>query len=302
MSDPEEAAIPPDDAFNVLGDETRMEILQTLGEADESLSFSELRERVGIRDSGQFNYHLDKLKGHFVQKTEAGYALERSGERVIQAVLSGAVTETPELAPTAIEKECVYCGEETVVSFRDGHLNHYCTECSGSYGDKPVQGGEKTLGFLGRMPLPPAGLRDRTPDTLFETTAIWGSLDVMAVGRGVCPRCSAPIEQTVSVCEDHDPSGGTCDECGFHDAVLCRTACSNCTVENEVPLTVLLVADPDLLAFLGDYGIDPMTNWADLDWDEEIVSTDPFEARFTCHVEDAQWTTTIDESLEFDGT
>lgn len=38
----------PDDAFTVVGNDTRMEILQTLGEADQPLSFSELRERIGI--------------------------------------------------------------------------------------------------------------------------------------------------------------------------------------------------------------------------------------------------------------
>jgi hypothetical protein len=85
----------PDDAFATLGNETRLGILQTLGRAGEDLSFSVLRDRVGVEDSGQFNYHLEQLVGHFVRKTEDGYQLRRAGRRVVEAVLSGAVTDAP---------------------------------------------------------------------------------------------------------------------------------------------------------------------------------------------------------------
>ena len=64
------ATLAPDDAFELLGNETRVRILQTLGTADEPVPFSELHDRVGLRDSGQFNYHLDRLVGHFLQKTD----------------------------------------------------------------------------------------------------------------------------------------------------------------------------------------------------------------------------------------
>jgi len=46
------STLPPDDAFAVLGNETRMEILRALGDADGPLPFSELHDRVGTRDSG----------------------------------------------------------------------------------------------------------------------------------------------------------------------------------------------------------------------------------------------------------
>lgn len=60
--------------------------MQALGEAGfgESLSFTELRERVGVRQGAQFNYHLDKLVGHFVTKTDGGYSLRPTGHRVIE--------------------------------------------------------------------------------------------------------------------------------------------------------------------------------------------------------------------------
>lgn len=72
------------EGFEMLGSNTRLAILLALWQAqdpspppseqsDPDVSFSALRERVGIRDSGQFNYHLDKLVGTFVEQTDAGY-------------------------------------------------------------------------------------------------------------------------------------------------------------------------------------------------------------------------------------
>ena len=52
MSSPEEFAEPttlsPDAAFERLGNEARIKILRTLGEADGPLSFTEVRDRVAI--------------------------------------------------------------------------------------------------------------------------------------------------------------------------------------------------------------------------------------------------------------
>lgn len=39
--DPESAPLAPDDAFALLGNETRMEMLRTLGDADEPMSFTD---------------------------------------------------------------------------------------------------------------------------------------------------------------------------------------------------------------------------------------------------------------------
>jgi len=118
--------LPPDDAFAVLGNETRMEILRALGAADGPLAFSTLRERVGVRDSGQFTYHLDELTGHFVERSDEGYRLRRAGERVIEAVLSGAVTEAPEREPTL--EESVECCDDHA-----GDHSAVCGVCESRY-------------------------------------------------------------------------------------------------------------------------------------------------------------------------
>jgi DNA-binding transcriptional ArsR family regulator len=70
---PEGGTMPaPEEAFAVLGNEIRLEILQRLGEADEPLAYSELFERMDYDDSGNFSYHLDQLVGHFVGRSDGG--------------------------------------------------------------------------------------------------------------------------------------------------------------------------------------------------------------------------------------
>ena len=69
------------EAFSILGHETRLAILLALWEAYEpfaaenAVPFAELRRHVGMRDGSQFNYHLSRLVGHYVQKTETRYEL-----------------------------------------------------------------------------------------------------------------------------------------------------------------------------------------------------------------------------------
>lgn len=71
------------DTFRLLSDETRVRILVALAESpDAPQGFSELRSRVGMTDSGQFNYHLDRLRERLVTKTHDGYVLTDTGQAV----------------------------------------------------------------------------------------------------------------------------------------------------------------------------------------------------------------------------
>lgn len=66
--------------FALLSDETRLRIVRALAAADpEPLGFTALRERVGARDAGRFNYHLGRLRDRLVEKTADGYVLTEAG-------------------------------------------------------------------------------------------------------------------------------------------------------------------------------------------------------------------------------
>lgn len=69
-SDPRDVAdLSPDEAFVTVGNETRIQILRTLGDAG-PLSFSALFDRIDSDDSGNFTCHFDRLAGQYVAATD----------------------------------------------------------------------------------------------------------------------------------------------------------------------------------------------------------------------------------------
>ena len=296
----------PDDAFAVLGDETRLAILRALGEADGPVAFSELYDAVDVDDSGQFNYHLDRLVGHFVRKIESGYHLREPGRRVVEAVLSGAVTETPTLERTPVDQACEYCGSTLEAQWRAGSVELYCTGCAGKYGRRHDAGdaGDADEGYLGRLTLPPAGIRGRGPDEIVRTAWTWTNLEVLAFASGICPRCSATVEYDLSVCEDHDAAEGLCPACDRHHAISVGAACTNCIYHSGGAAALGVLAETALLDLLTDHDLNPITpgdiravNSAHEDYAEEIVETEPLEARLTFTVDGDRLTLTVDDSL-----
>lgn len=305
-----EATPSPDEAFAVLGNETRVRILRTLGEAGEPLAFTELRDRLGIRQGGQFNYHLNKLVGHFVGKTEDGYTLRHPGRRVVEAVLSGTVTDDPVLEPTRIDESCHWCDAPMFVSFSQGRVGTYCLECTGKYGESTRPAASRELvgsadyGYLGYLELPPAGVEGRTATEMYRAAWTWANLGILAEASGVCPRCSATLDRSVRVCEAHDATDGLCGRCDHRHAVRVAVRCTNCILDKEVPLGHCLLAHTDLLAFLTAHGLNPVSpastarvNRVHDDYEEEVRSTEPFEARFTFAADGDSITLTVDGDL-----
>lgn len=92
-------------AFELLGEETRLGIIDALYAAnpaddDEAIRFSRLREAVGVQDTGQFNYHLNRLLGTFVVRTEDGYVLSSAGEAVGRLLADHSVEGSVSVAPS----------------------------------------------------------------------------------------------------------------------------------------------------------------------------------------------------------
>jgi hypothetical protein len=161
----------PDEVFGLLGNETRMAILQAIWDADGGdrpddnvVTFTELRDRVGVADSGRFNYHLGQLTGRFVRKTDDGYRLRQAGLSVIRALLAGTIIDEPTLEPTAIDTPCPHCGATVEVRYEDEELVVRCREGKHSGPSQPP-------GTIINLHVPPAGLRDRTPDDLVSRDA-----------------------------------------------------------------------------------------------------------------------------------
>ncbi|MFB6173442.1 MAG: ArsR/SmtB family transcription factor [Halobacteriales archaeon] len=306
-----DGALSPDEAFAVLGNDTRMAILRALGEAEKPLSFSELRDRVGMGDSGQFNYHLDRLEGQFVRDSGKGYGLRQAGRRVIEAVLSGAVTESPRIEPTRIDQACPHCGARIAAGFHEERLELFCPDCEGMYtSDNSVQElpDHADYGYIGGILLPPAGVQGRTPAEMTRAAITWANLEFAAGAAGVCPRCSARFDQSITACESHEAGDGLCGACGRRYATLVLNECTTCNFEYVGSVLLALLDDTEFLSFLIDHGVNPVTPSPeryvaiDMDHEEELLSLDPFEGRFTFTVDGDALTVTLDDGPDVVGT
>lgn len=304
-------AVTPDEAFSLLGHETRVRILEVLATTprpERPVAFSVLRERVGDIDSAHFNYHLGELTGHFLERTDDGYDFRRPGRRVAQAILSGAVTGNPLSDLQPVDQRCPHCGGAVEVMFHRGRVALYCTECSGTYGSSNYQVANDDVpdeyGFLGLHDLPPSGLAERTPTEAVAAAHRWSLSDTLSMASDLCPRCGGTFDDHVDVCEAHDGGDGVCERCGYRHAVIYTASCTNCTFDSRLPFGVTLLAETELQAFVTDHGI----NLASADYGtftdvfksyaETVVSADPLEATFTFAIDGDECALTVDDDLD----
>lgn len=255
--------------FRVLADETRLAILFTLWNAHDpsndgdALPFSELHARVGRGASGNFNYHLRKLRGRFVRKTDGGYELRQSGRLLVRAVIARDGVEDTTFEPTPVSVPCPHCGGGTAVSYEDDSLIHVCTECegrpSGADTDEPD-------GFLSSFTLYQAGLRGRTPDEMYAARVVRDRQIQETLAHGVCHGCCGRVESTLSVCPDHDATDGPCVACGRPEVARIVRQCVRCTTRVSQPPAVAVLSHPAVVAFYYDHGVT-------VDWDVDDVDT-----------------------------
>lgn len=304
--------IQPDEAFAILGNDTRMKILQTLGTANSPVPFTELHNRVDVRDSGRFNYHLDKLVGHFVDQTDDGYELKIAGERVIDAVLSGAISHSPTVEPTELDERCYHCETPIWIDYKDQVAYIYCRGCSGNFDISEdvlrdrFEDAERAAKFSVKSSnvFPPALVKGRSAAQIHRAAGTRFHLDMFSWGLDLCPRCSAPLDPSVEVCEEHEVSEELCSECSNLQATMLVTTCTNCTYSKDGLFSYRLFSHTAMLDFITDHDLNPIAPdslesfWGHFTpYEEEILSVDPFEARFKFTIEGDAITFTINDEL-----
>ena len=249
--------------FDVLSNETRRRVLEVLAERlrrspeDPTLGFSDLRRRVGVRDSGNFNYHLTKLRGRFVTKSDGGYRLAPAGLEVVTALLTGVYGADAELDPLELEEPCPACGATLTATYEEGLLRFVCPN------DHPFQNA-----------LAPGAVADRTLAEVIEVWTLKTRHDLAKTVEGVCPFCYAPLEIAASV----EPTDGMPEV---------STQCVRCGVIVTVPVIVPFTWHPAVAAFYHDHGTDVRTRplWAPEFYDPVEVTADPDADLFRVSVE-----------------
>lgn len=299
-------------ALKLLSDETRLAILLALWEAydpygpAQTMSFSELYDRVAIRDTANFTYHLDKLTDHFVEKTNNGYQLRNAGLIFVRTIIAGAGLEESAIPATELDISCTRCGEARMeISYRDGTIYLMCPECEGYAATE-----ELPHGTIAVFEFDPAGLADRSPLELLAAGAIMSRNNLRMMREGVCPACSGPIDASLRLCEEHDVgTSEVCPNCGTRDSARVRYICKVCKRKSSRPVELTVVEHPTVISFYDDHDIDVRRNIDDMEgfvrgaeliWamDHTIVSIDPVRIRVTVPCEDEELHLMLDENRD----
>jgi hypothetical protein len=258
----ESDGVSPEEAFAILGDETRLNIVRVLWRAgaaheyddvDDSastMSFSELRRRVDVDDNGRFNYHLSKLVPHFVRKTGEGYRLSGGGKRIARTVVALAGDHDAAVSGE-VSTDCPACGAGVTVTYEDQWLRFSCTECPGLFGDAAPDG------TLLNAPFPPPGLVGRTPDDALATELYRCMLDLTSMMQGVCPECASAVGGSLSVCHEHDTGRARpCRTCGTPFAAWGELRCDTCRFAKRLPVELCVMGLAPVIGFLYARGTD----------------------------------------------
>ncbi len=275
------------DAITSLGNSQRLQILLALGEVERehherrhTKTFTELYEAVDIDSSSQFSYHLNQLVGQFVSETPDGYRLTYSGTKIVRVIRSGVYESTSAFDDREISGACLFCDETTLLATLDvDQFRIRCTSCDA---------------ILITDFCPQSQTRDRTTTEIIESYCyrIW-SMYIQLRG-GICPECFGPVDTVVDQYE-HDESV----------QYIYNSSCRECQFLVSMPIEVPVAFHPAVLSLFWEHGISvldvPLWELYEYITSDvivmEIVSDEPFEARFTVTLNDESLTLRMDDTV-----
>ncbi len=285
----------PEDVFTLLSDETRMEILRALWEADEPAAFSELHDAVGIRDSGQFNYHLDKLVGQFVHKTTEGYELTQAGKAINGAIESGSYTLEATFEPIDLEDACPYCGGDRTLTYEDEVVGIVCESCAVNY----------------HFVVPPGVFAGHDDETIPQVASRYLYTTFHRIQSGFCWFCEGHTRPTVEIEEaPAEPAGEddqkrreSGDDDGSGEVPIVRYDCERCGHTATASPWLATIDHPAVRSFYHEHGIDvrdrPAWEFPAFDPDHSNVrSRDPLRVSVTYTVGGETLTLVLDENAD----
>lgn len=268
------------DPFATLGNETRIRIVDALyehtatTELTDGLAYSDLRERTGVEDKGNFNYHLDVLRDRFVEKREEEYRLTFAGFEIAKALRAGAWVNHEPRGSVVVERESALIdGAPLYASYERSLVSVHAPDAD------PVF----------KIAVRPAGAAHHGMDDLVDVMATLLEEAITKAQQGVCPYCQAPPERWVTQREDarwRYCFVATCPECGplF-----------------EVPVGATVVRHPAVVAFYWEHGVDTRTRrvWNLAPFGDDAVrahENDPFRLQLAIELDDATLDLVLDGS------
>jgi len=235
---------------------------------------------VGVADSGQFNYHLDKLVPEFVQHREGGYALTHAGAQVVGAAVSGVYTDTDaDIDVTMGECTESGCSGTLAASYEDGHVTVACDACD--------------LRTVMHVPPVVVGTQDveANPDLLQQFTLT----EMQRLVRGFCALCDGPVEARVA--------DGYLTEGPSDGPVRAVHVCQACGSISHTSAAVFVLDHPAVVSLLHEAGIDyrSIPLWQpppELAYEEAVRSVDPVRIEVAVTTDSGALTAMLDGDFE----
>lgn len=230
-------AVSTEQAFSLLGDETRLQILLELAIVAREdgytvgLPFSELRKRVGVTDSGRFNYHLEKLTGVFIEKTDdERYVAAFPGLAVVSAVFAGTYAgDTSQLEESA-PWQCRQCEQQMQMAYEHGQFSLTCPEHG------------INIGF----PAPPGAVKDRSLQELADIVFIRALTNMDLARQGICPECWGHTSLTFPADTEEQPLESS--------QVGAEITCTRCWVRYTTTIRGILTGHPAVRSLYQESG------------------------------------------------
>ena len=333
-------------AFEAVSDEVRLGVIEafveerrrrreTLDHEDRGditddvvlLSFSELRDAVGVDDSGRFNYHLDKLVGRFVHRTPKGYMLTIAGHRLAGSIVAGRYNKSA-AAPERVDRYCPDCGGQLTAMYTGGALSLLC-ENSHDGEDEPPEDdsppeetediadtidemdpdatenadmdAEEMMSAVRRVmgdavaivPLPPGAFEGRDYEDAVEVGARIRRNRSKLVADGVCPECYGRFSRRLVESEQ---------ELMTASGYQVKGVCNDCGIVTTADVRETLLSHPAVAAFFWEHDIDVRHRFSG-----EVTlpsagsvrehSTDPLALSITYRHDGDEITVTTDEEM-----
>lgn len=255
------------DAFALVGNEIRAEIVRTLGDARvdrgtaPTLSFSELRSRTDTDvGSSRFNYHLKQLLGRYVESVEDGYRMRAEGRALYGTLRAGTFDETEAVHDVDAGFDCHYCGAGVTATVEQSIVTVACPDCAYTYGHSGAA---------------PGAVEDES--VALDQVAAFYHHRHLAFARGVCVTCGNDLDTELLDAETAP----------FADAdrrvLSVYRSCDHCGDQRHLTLGTALLPDPELVAFCHEHGVDALATplwelpFAATDRGVIVRSSDPWE-------------------------
>jgi hypothetical protein len=280
-------------AFTLLGHEIRLDILRAFFDryapidpdstsavrSQRTLSYAELMAATDMEDSGKFNYHLDKLRGVYVEEVDEGYVPTASAISLYDAVVANQPTETASV-DLAIETACPNCGSELRGRYEQEFLTVDCPACELFWG--------ATYRF------PKNGLVVREGRGVFEALYDRMMYHVGLARTGQCPSCAGVTNVTMPR-----------ERLDAESTPTVEMTCGTCSWLATVDVVSALQFEPRVTGALLEIGI-PVREAGGMRSTEHVLpdvtghisSDDPFRATITVPHDGAVADITVDDTLD----